>query len=234
MTERTGKRREDSRCLWLRIGAVVAIHAADITWAAWYMYRLRDRGALIGVSRAAEQPLTLLGQNLAESLVPALLFVLTLLLLKKEFPEAMYLRLRGKWQRVTALVLLALLAGLMAGALTRGVKPYTALYALGYYLVIIAFSEEFITRGLCAYLLREEDWPLRFLVPNICFALLHLFSYADWGAITPDYVLRFLTTAVLGLTVHGCLLQLLKEKSGTIWLSVLLHAAMDYSIVLKF
>ena len=81
--------------------------------------------------------------------------------------------------------------------------------------------------------LREVNYVMG-SYPDVCFALIHLFSYADWGAITPDYVLRFMATSLLGLTVHGCLLQLLKEKSGTIWLSVLLHAAMDYSVVLKF
>ncbi len=37
-----------------------------------------------------------------------------------------------------------------------------------------------------------------------------------------------------GLTVSGCLFQLLKEKSGTLWLPVLLHAFLDYSVVLTY
>ena len=32
----------------------------------------------------------------------------------------------------------------------------------------------------------------------------------------------------------GCVFQLLKEKSGTIWIPILLHALMDFSYVLKY
>ncbi|MBQ3973770.1 MAG: CPBP family intramembrane metalloprotease [Lachnospiraceae bacterium] len=39
---------------------------------------------------------------------------------------------------------------------------------------------------------------------------------------------------VLGYVFGGCLLQLLKEKSGSIWLPVLVHCLADYSIILKY
>ncbi len=217
-----------------RIPAVVLIHALEIGWAAWYMYGLKAKGKLLGVARASDDPLALLGQNLVESLVPLLLFLLFLFLLKKDFPDAMYLRLRGKWQRVAAAALALALAGITARCLAVKQDRFTILYNLFYYLVIIAFFEEFVTRGVCVYLLRAEDWPIRYLVPNLCFALNHLFSHAGFGAITLPYLMQFLFTEVLGLAVIGCLMQLLKEKSGTLWLPVLLHALMDFSVVLRY
>ncbi len=217
-----------------RILAVVLIHALEIGWAAWYMYGLKAKGKLLGVARASDDPLALLGQNLVESLVPLLLFLLFLFLLKKDFPDAMYLRLRGKWQRVAAAALALAIAGITARCLAVKQDRFTILYNLFYYLVIIAFFEEFVTIGVCAYLLRDENWPIRYLVPNLCFALIHLFSHAGFGAITLPYLMQFLFTEVLGLAVTGCLMQLLKEKSGTLWLPVLLHALMDYSVVLRY
>ncbi len=64
--------------------------------------------------------------------------------------------------------------------------------------------------------------------------MLHLFERTGWGAVTGAGLLRFLTTDLAGLTVSGCLFQLLKEKSGTLWLPVLLHAFLDYSVVLTY
>lgn len=38
----------------------------------------------------------------------------------------------------------------------------------------------------------------------------------------------------LGLILTGCIFQYLKEKSGTIWIPVLVHAILDYMVVLGY
>ena len=78
-----------------------------------------------------------------------------------------------------------------------------------YYLVFIGFGEEFLCRDVCTDFLWEASPPVRYLVPNLCFAMLHLFARTGWGVIA-------------------------KEKSGSLWLPVLLHALMDYSVVLTY
>ena len=100
--------------------------------------------------------------------------------------------------------------------------------------VIVAFAEEFVIRDACTYFLRDASWPLRYLLPNLFFALPHLFNYAGWGEISGEVLLTFLFSGLLGYIFSGCLLQLLKEKSGSIWLPVLLHCLMDYSVILKY
>ena len=89
--------------------------------------------------------------------------------------------------------------------------------------VIVAFAEEFVIRDACTYFLRDASWLLRYLLPNLFFALPHLFNYAGWGEISDEVLLTFLFSGLLGYIFSGCLLQLLKEKSGSIWLPVLLH-----------
>ena len=101
--------------------------------------------------------------------------------------------------------------------------------------MVIAFSEEFVTRDACTYFLRDSSWPLRYLLPNGIFALLHLFLYAEWGEIGAEVLIRFFTTGTFfGYVSMGCLFQLFKEKSGSLWLPVLLHGLMDYSVILKY
>ena len=99
------------------------------------------------------------------------------------------------------------------------------LYNLLYYTVFIAFAEEFVVRGVCVYLVRGEKPYIRYLAPNLLFAAMHLFSYANWGAITVPYVISFVSSELLGLLTMGCIFQFLKEKSGTLWTAVLVHVA---------
>ena len=100
--------------------------------------------------------------------------------------------------------------------------------------VIVAFAEEFVIRDACTNFLRDASWPLRYLLSNLFFAMPHLFNYAGWGEISGEVLLTFLFSGLLGYIFSGCLLQLLKEKSGSIWLPVLLHCIMDYSVILKY
>lgn len=83
-------------------------------------------------------------------------------------------------------------------------------------------------------LLRTEKSSLRYLIPNVLFATMHIFSYAGWGMITLHYLITFVFSQMLGLIAMGCIFQFLKEKSGTIWVPVLVHAILDFSVVLGY
>lgn len=61
-----------------------------------------------------------------------------------------------------------------------------------------------------------------------------VFSYAGWGELTFRYLFSIVSSQMLGLIVMGCLFQYLKEKSGTIWVPVLVHAILDFSVVLGY
>ena len=146
----------------------------------------------------------------------------------------MYLRLEGKWQRITAGALLLGILVLAGYCLIVKEDRVSILFSLLYYSVFVAFAEEFLCRDACAWFLRDFDWPVRYLIPNVCFALLHVFYAAGWQRITGAALFRFATSDLLGYAIGGCLLQLFKEKSGTLWLPVLLHTLMDYSVVLTY
>ena len=67
------------------------------------------------------------------------------------------------------------------------------------------------------------------------FALLYLFLCAEWGELSGEVPIRFFTTGTFfGYVFGGCLFQLFKESSGSIWLPVLLHGLMDYSVILAY
>ena len=218
----------------LGVLAVLGIGMLEF-FITFQLYRGIQSGSVISVRHAAVQPVLFLLQCLRECLLPAVLLILFAALLKKDFSSALYFRLRGKWQRAAAAILIAAILGFALYGLVTKQDKASVLISLLYYLVVVAFSEEFVIRDACTYLLRDSSWPLRYLLPNAIFALLHLFLYAEWGEIGAEVLIRFFTTGTFfGYVSMGCLFQLFKEKSGSIWLPVLLHGLMDYSVILKY
>ena len=146
----------------------------------------------------------------------------------------MYLKLEGKWQRISAAVLCAVILGITVYCMTVKEDKISVLFSLAFYLIPVSFSEEFICRDVSTYFLRDAEWPVRYLIPAACFSMLHIFSYSGWRQLTGTDIAVFFTRGFLGFFIFGCLMQLLKEKSGTIWLPVLLHGLMDFTSVFSY
>ena len=218
----------------LGVLAVLGIGMLEL-FITFQLYRGVQSGSVLSVRHAAARPMLFLLQCLRECLLPAVLLILFAIVLKKDFASALYFRLRGKWQRTAAAILATAILGFTLYGLAAKPNKASILVSLLYYLVVIAFSEEFVTRDACTYFLRDSSWLLRYLLPNGIFALLHLFLFAEWGEIGAEVLIRFFTTGTFfGYVSMGCLFQLFKEKSGSLWLPVLLHGLMDYSVILKY
>ena len=213
---------------------IFLICAADILWSAGFIYLWKTKGVVLSVKEASVNIPGIFVQNLIVEAVPILLFFLFLFRLRKNFQTEMYLKITGKMQKCTVGILGGILLALALWCLVTKADKVTVLYNLLYYTVFIAFAEEFVVRGVCVYLVRGEKPYIRYLAPNLLFAAMHLFSYANWGAITVPYVISFVSSELLGLLTMGCIFQFLKEKSGTLWMAVLVHAILDYSVVLSY
>ena len=213
---------------------IFLVCAADILWSAGFIYLWKTEGVALSVKEASANIPGIFAQNLIVEAVPILLFFLFLFRRGKNFQTEMYLRITGKMQKRTIGILSGILLVLALWCLVTKADKVTVLYNLLYYTVFIAFAEEFVVRGICVYLVRDEKSYIRYLAPNLLFAAMHLFSYANWGAITVPYVISFVSSELLGLLTMGCIFQFLKEKSGTLWTAVLVHAILDYSVVLSY
>lgn len=217
---------------YTRIGIVAAIGIAMGLLSAGYLYLVRAGGGeLYSVRQASTCFWPLLRQNLLTSLFPIVLLAGCALWLKKDFPDAMGLSVKGKKQGLTVGILASALGVMTIAVMAAGGDRAEILYSLFYYTVLVAFQEEFIFRGLCGCLLKDQDRKLRYLVPSLLFALIHILAYNDFGALTGGYVLSFLLSDVLGLFVMGCAFQFLKEKTGTLWVPILIHAICDFQNV---
>ena len=234
MTEK--ERMEDKKALSLpvRIIIIFLICTADILVAAYFIYTWKQNGTVISVRYASDNIPGIFGQSLAVSMVAILVILIFFIILRKNFVSEMYLKISEKKQKITVLILVAILLAVTVFCLITKADKITILYNLLYYTVFIALEEELLVRGICVYLVKDENNYIRYLVPNILFAAMHLFSYANWGKITLVYVFSFITAQMLGLVLTGCIFQYLKEKSGTIWIPVLVHAILDYMVVLNY
>ena len=227
---------EDKKALSLpvRIIIIFLICTADILTAAYFIYTWKQNGTVISVRNASDNIPGIFCQSLAVSMAAILVILIFFIILRKNFVSEMYLKISEKKQKITVFILTAILLAVTVFCLITKADKITILYNLLYYTVFIALEEELLVRGVCVYLLKDESNYIRYLVPNILFAAMHLFSYANWGKITSVYVFSFITSQMLGLVLTGCIFQYLKEKSGTIWITVLVHAILDYMVVLSY
>ena len=112
------------------------------------VYLWKKNGTLIPSTQASSDLPGILFQNLIIVIVPILIFVLFLLALKNDFVEEMYLRIKGKWQWVGVLVLMAGLAGILIYHLITQEDKITAIY-----LLFIIFSSLLLRKnsyaGMC-------------------------------------------------------------------------------------
>lgn len=107
------------------------------------------------------------------------------------------------------------------------------LYAAFFYLVIVAFSEEFIFRG---YLFTAIDSQFNFWIAAIISGMLWGVPHAFLPSIINSYDTVGFVISVLsqlgGGILMGAVFAILYKKSKTLFVPVLIHAILDYSGVL--
>lgn len=217
----------------LRLLLILFISALNLASTIPFIYKWQESGELISTTSASANIPGILAQNLITSAFSILIFIIFLLILKHRFADEMYLKVKGKIPFITVLALVVILMAFTIYCLISKQDKITVLYNLFYYVFFIAFFEEFIFRDVFPFLLKDEKSVIRYLVPGIMFGIVHLFNYSGWQNLSAEYIIQFFTTKFLGLVVSSFVFQFMKEKSGTIWIPVLVHAIMDYSCILK-
>ena len=231
------KTQQDSACklpLFVIIFLILLITALNLASTIPFIYKWQESGELISTTSASANIPGILTQNLITSAFSILIFIIFLVILKHRFADEMYFKIKGKIPVVMVLSLVVILMSFTILCLITKQDKITVFYNLFYYVFFIAFFEEFIFRDVFPFLLKDEKTVIRYLVPGIMFGIVHLFNYSGWQNLSAEYIIQFFTTKFLGLVFSSFIFQFIKEKSGTICIPVLMHAIMDYSIILKF
>ncbi|MCR5480294.1 MAG: CPBP family intramembrane metalloprotease [Ruminococcus sp.] len=215
------------------IGLVVLIALANFVWGSVWIFHWKNTGELRSLNTASSDITHIFTQHLTVSAISIAVFLISIITLRSSFVKKMRMSVKGKRQCILMFVCLAVWVVISIYAMLTKHDKLTVGYSLFYYLIFIAFFEEFIFRDVLPELIRNERTILRYLLPNILFGAVHIFSYAGWGTISFSFVLRFLISQMWYYIGFGCLMQLIKEKSGTIWIPVLIHAVWDSLYILK-
>jgi len=120
--------------------------------------------------------------------------------------------------------------------LVRGNFTAIGFYAAFYYLVIVAFSEEFIFRG---YLFTVIDKMFGFWIAGIISGLLFGAAHGLMTAIVNEYDITGLIQSVASDLIGqgilgGAIFAYLYKKTKSLFVPILVHAILDYSALLFF
>ena len=106
----------------------------------------------------------------------------------------------------------------------------TGLYKFLFYLVVVAFGEEFIYRGFLYNRLKCNSKVVAIILSGTLWGICHaimpsIIHNADIG----KYLLS-MCNEIGGGIVFGWYFIYLQEKSKTLWIPILIHAILDYTV----
>lgn len=214
---------------WKAVVTVILIVGLELLFGPGLMYLMKCKGIeLYSPTVASQHPVEILLQWGIVSIYPVVLVLLVWKWRKNSFLQDMYLIIQGKRQKFFIIGLGIILMAMSIVAIGKTGDLLLVVLNLLFYLVIVAFTEELILRGICPFLLRDFTKPVIYLFPNILFAGLHIFAYNGFQVLNMEYVVQFINNQMFGLVVVGMFFQLLKEYSGSLWIPVLIHAIWDF------
>lgn len=140
--------------LIVKIIIIILICVFDLLWSAHFIYGWKQAGTVILVRDASQDIPGILKQNVIVAAMPVVLLISFVAILKGRFMDEMYMRLsRDEKVRIVQtriiILLVVVLAGIAAYAFATKSDKITVIYSLLYYVMFIAFTEEFVVRDVC-------------------------------------------------------------------------------------
>lgn len=160
------------------------------------------------------------------SLLVVMIIILILVIEKKTF----YLSGTNKNGKRCSLLLFMVYIGIF---IIQGDYSISGIYPCFFYLVVVAFSEEFIFRGyIFTELEKEIPTYLAVIISGVMWGAMHAFL----PAIIKDYSIIQFLNAILseigGGIIAGAMFTWLYKKSNSLILPIIVHALLDYYPVL--
>ena len=153
-----------------------------------------------------------------------LILPVIIILLNRKHLNSFNLRLNNKYE------LLFLSAIMILLFILHSDYTITGIYRFFYYLITIAFVEEFIYRGFIYNRMKDYSIRLAIVISSVIFAVTHavapaIASNADIKQLIILMISNIFSTKLL----IAWYLIYLQEKSKTLWIPILVHAIIDYS-----
>lgn len=211
----------------LRCALVVAFAVVQYIWAWFWIRRFAASGMWMPVHDAVRGWPAMPLRHLMLCL-PALAVLPGVFIVRGQEAFDRLLLCKGKgWGKQVICISIAVYLAELVYALIRLPDRAAVLYQWVYYLLMIAFCEEVVFRGLMPALLSTSP-KLSWGLPALLFALSHTLVPLIKGTLTADSLKLFLRNDMLGFMAFACLMELYKRKTGTLFAPMLLHAGLDF------
>ncbi len=221
------RRREAEKRMLLPLLAVL-ICAADYIWTLWYYGGLYRAGTILSAAQITIENLgTMLVQHIVVNLPALLTAAIAVLILRRDFGRVMGFTVGKKRGRVAAGAAAGVYLMLLAAALLLGrISLLAVAYQWIYYGVFIALFEELIFRAVLPLLFEESKLPAWcvWVLPGLLWGLMHSVLPVMRDGFSPELLM-----SSLGYVGAACAFYWLRCWSGTLWLPVLIHAALDFT-----
>lgn len=225
--------KKTARWGWVFLSILCA--ALDAAWMAWYCSGLLRCGVFLSVkSFPAEALIQEFGQNVLINFPPLCLLLLCALFYRRDCPNVLGLQIKSKKGRISVCILVVVYLALLPLGLFRGLFPaLNMVYGWVYYFVFLAFAEELVFRAALPTFITKSNLSEKYVwgVPAVLFGMMHAVLPLVTRGLTAG--VRALLFDTVGYALLGGVFYALYQWSGTLWMPILLHAALDYSAMLK-
>lgn len=106
----------------------------------------------------------------------------------------------------------------------------TGFYKFFFYLVVVAFGEEFIFRGFLYNRLKCNSKTVAIVLSGILWGISHAIMPYILNNSTIGQLLLSMSNEIVGGILMGWYFIFIQEKSKTLWIPILIHAILDYTV----
>lgn len=106
----------------------------------------------------------------------------------------------------------------------------TGAYKFFFYLVVVAFGEEFIFRGFLYNRLKIHSKAVGIILSGILWGICHAIMPSILNNLSLVQLLLSMSNEIGGGILMGWYFIYIQEKSKTLWIPVLIHAILDYTV----
>lgn len=106
----------------------------------------------------------------------------------------------------------------------------TGVYKFFFYLVVVAFGEEFIYRGFLYNRLKYNSKVVAIILSGVLWGIGHAIMPSILNNFSVVQLLLLMSNGIGGGILMGWYFIYIQEKSKTLWIPILVHAILDYTV----
>ena len=213
-----------------RLFLVFGIYLISIVWAVLYFRYKYVRGSLLSTGDAPKYLGALTFQTIFVNLPIIVILIVALCMKGKVATEKFSFQIRTRSANIIVTILSLIYVFQLVSWLGFSDEKVTIVFQWLYYLLSVAFLEEFEFRALFPVILEKEfSRPVQWLLPNILYALAHCVPMV----VTEMELSQILTHTFNNLgeyVLYGLFLEWCKRKTKCLWGGVLFHALTDFQM----